>query len=71
MSDAKVDAQTLMGVVVQPGDTLIVGISGGLTDQEADNLRDAVQAFLPGLRVAIIEANQLMVYRPAKRSTAS
>lgn len=53
------------GLVVRPGDTLIVRIGTNVTRDTAEQLRAAVLQRLPGLAdVVLIGADGLAVYRP-------
>ncbi|MDG4756296.1 hypothetical protein [Micromonospora sp. WMMD710] len=53
-------------LVIRPGDTLIVALTGDLTMAEADEIRGALSAKLPGLEnvVLITNATALAAYRP-------
>lgn len=53
----------MIAAVVRPGDTLVVGTRGPLTMADAAELRGQIEEHLPGVRAAVIEAEQLLVYR--------
>jgi hypothetical protein len=54
----------LSGSVVQPGDTLLIAISGQATPGEIDRMVSLLSEDLPGVRVIAIPAQQLIIYRP-------
>jgi hypothetical protein len=53
------------GVVVQPGDTLVLVTSGHLSDAEIADLEQELTTRLPGVAVTVAEGfDQALVYRP-------
>lgn len=53
------------GLVVRPGDTLIIGVTTPMTDEEIDHMAKVVDERMPGLKVAIVDhVNALAAYRP-------
>ncbi len=55
-------------VVLRPGDRLVVGVSRRISDEEAARMRAQVGEHLPGVKVVIIQAEQLLAYRPDEAS---
>lgn len=52
------------GVVVRPGDTLIVGMGDRITALGADRLVKELEDHTPGVRVVLVESvTRLAVYR--------
>ena len=54
--------------VVKPGDTLVVAVNLDrlLTEQEAEAAKTRLEAELPGVKVVVVVANSLAVYKPEK-----
>lgn len=52
------------GVVVRPGDTLVIAVSRITTPEQVERLKEGVAEHLPGVQAVVVEANQLAVYRP-------
>ena len=51
--------------IARPGDTLVVGVAGQVTAEEADRVREGLRQNLPGVDVFLISpVSQLVVYRP-------
>lgn len=50
--------------VVRSGDKLVIALPGDPPQAEVDDIRERMAADLPGVKVVIIPANALMVYRP-------
>lgn len=67
MSDAQIP-EVLGGLVVRPGDTLIVRVQQGMYREQFDRAADLISEMMekrcPGVKVAVIAAEQLAVYRP-------
>jgi hypothetical protein len=53
------------GVIVHPGDTLVVIVSR-YTPLVADELIARCAVELPDVRIVVLDANQVIVYRPDK-----
>jgi hypothetical protein len=54
----------LDAVVVRPGDTLVVRVSGPLAMDTADEMKAGLEELLPGVTPVIVCAEQILVYRP-------
>lgn len=52
------------GLVVRPGDTLLVRVDGPMDIETADEMKAELKARLPGVGVVLVVAGQLAVYRP-------
>lgn len=52
------------GVVVRPGDGLVVAVPLGSTADDLQRLKEALAERLPDVAVTVVAANQLVVYRP-------
>lgn len=53
------------GLVVRPGDTLIVASSQRITRQAADHIKTELTERLPGIKAVVMDnVGQLAVYRP-------
>jgi hypothetical protein len=50
--------------VARPGDTLVIAVDKKLDMQEAEDMKMRLQELLPGIMIFVVEANQLLVYRP-------
>lgn len=66
MTDTNLSIQVLEGLVVRPGDTLILSFDRHLTDAEYTRIREDLRACLPGIaNLAVVEgASAMAVYRP-------
>lgn len=68
-NDDQLDPQSVLVVgealVVRPGDRLILGVTGPLTQQQADRIKTHLREQLPGLADAVLITNvsHLAVYR--------
>lgn len=51
-------------LTVRPGDRLVVRVSRPLDMEQADRLRGVLAEGLPGVEVVVVQADQLLVYRP-------
>lgn len=51
-------------VIVRPGDTLIVRIQPDISRQRFEEFADSIKARLPEVKVVVLAAEQLLVYRP-------
>jgi hypothetical protein len=59
------------GLIVRPGDTLILRVKGRQTDEEIECLRADIEKYLPGVKVAIFESvEEMAVYRPESTDQA-
>ncbi|MDG4749323.1 hypothetical protein O7630_34540 [Micromonospora sp. WMMD718] len=53
------------GLVVQPGDTLVVGLAGNPTNAVARQAKEQLEAMLPGVAVALVaNVATMAVYSP-------
>lgn len=53
--------------VVQPGDTLIIGLEPGDSEEQLSNLRKAIGAQVPGVNVLVVAgATSMASYRPGE-----
>lgn len=52
------------GVVIRPGDTLVVAAPDLHSLGQANQMRSDLEKYLPGTKVVILAASQLAVYRP-------
>jgi hypothetical protein len=50
--------------VARPGDTLVIAVDKKLNMQKVEDMKMRLQELLPGIMILVVEANQLMVYRP-------
>ena len=54
-----------IGAIVHPGDTLVVGYPDkNISQAEADEMQARMEALIPEVRVIIIPASSMAVYRP-------
>lgn len=59
------DVGVAQGLVVHPGDTLIVGFASRLTMQQVDQVTHRLGGRIPGVDVIVLDqVRQLAVYRP-------
>lgn len=53
------------GLVIRPGDTLILTFNRPMTAEEVHKIGEQIEAKLPGVRVALVDqASGLAAYRP-------
>ena len=55
-------------LVVQPGDTLIVRMPSGITHETADRVIEMLGVRLPGVKVAVVAAEQIAVLRSGRNA---
>lgn len=68
MADTAVAPLAAMdGLVVRPGDTLIVRYDRTFNADEAQRVKDKLRERLPGVDVLVIGCQQIAVYRPEAR----
>lgn len=61
----KVRAELGNAVIVRPGDKLVIGTPGRLTQHEAETIKARIAEKLPGVEAVIIDScSGLAVYRP-------
>jgi hypothetical protein len=61
----EVDLKVNFGLIIRPGDTLLVRMSGPLSMETAARVKSGLQELLPDLEdVVLIQAEELAVYRP-------
>jgi hypothetical protein len=55
-----------IAAVVQPGDTLVVGMANTrpMTDREFSDMKEYLERELPGVKILICPASSMVVYRP-------
>jgi hypothetical protein len=58
------DELSCHGLVVQPGDTLMVAVPVETPMDQGARFRDELRARLAGVDVVVVAATQLAVYRP-------
>ena len=51
--------QIAEAVTVRPGETLVVRYDGPLSAQMANEVKDRLEALLPGVKIVIIQAGQV------------
>ena len=61
MQEATVRVIVHDSVTVKPGDTLVVRVAPDTSKAQADQLRNALTHDLPGVRVVLAPADQLLV----------
>lgn len=68
MGDVRVSedvvTQVVQTAVVRPGDTLVVRLAGDATDEAFMRAGDAFRDRLPGVKILLVRAEELAVYRP-------
>lgn len=52
------------GLVIRPGDTLIIRVRPGISAADAEAMRQKIEEYLPGVEFVIVAAEQLAVGRP-------
>lgn len=63
---AELETALREAVVVRPGDTLVIGVKGLITPEHIDQLKRYVDPLLPGVKLAVVAAEQMLVYRPSE-----
>lgn len=58
------DLMVHSAVHVRPGDTLVVAIDQHYSSQEMVAFKERFEQRLPGVKVTVVTARQLLVYRP-------
>lgn len=62
---ARVDLEITAGLVLRPGDTLILGAAPPISEEQAARVKARVQELLPGLAsVVLVPFTTLAAYRP-------
>lgn len=51
-------------VIVRPGDKLIVRVRHDVAEKEFDEFRERLSEKLPGVDLVLLNAEQMLVYRP-------
>jgi hypothetical protein len=65
MADQAPGDMSAGGVVVRPGDTLIVGFHPALSLDQSNAIKERIAESLPGVRIAVMDQVAAMtVYRP-------
>lgn len=60
-----VEPRITQGLIIQPGDTLLIGVEGHLTKEAANRYKTLLCERLPGLAdVILLNASSLAAYRP-------
>lgn len=59
------------GDVVRPGDVLIVRVAATLTRQEVEDCAKLIQSRLTDVQVLVVNAEQVLVYRPKQEGVTS
>lgn len=59
-----------MGVIIRPGDTLILVAKGALSDEWVSQVKREVTEHLPGVKLAVVDrVEAAFVYRPSEAGT--
>ena len=62
--DVLTDPEVRHAACVRPGDTLIVAIDQHYGPQDMVAFKERLEERLPGVKVTVVTARQLLVYRP-------
>jgi hypothetical protein len=68
--NARLSISVPVPAVLQPGDRLVIGVSGHLSAKHAMAYEAMVNAQLPDVEAVVIHADQMMVYRATAKAEA-
>jgi hypothetical protein len=56
--------EVLDALVIRPGDTLVLRFHHDISAEEAAEIKEQLAKLLPGVQSALVNAEQMAVYRP-------